>query len=141
MFLRDKICNSKSSNFHHIITSIILLVAAVDNHNYSYTIGIDREDIYLWYESTDSSVQLTDIKWKRHGITGIFINPLLVYNLIYLQSTSYVTIECIDTTSGYSFVTVGLFFQGLLLLSNCIFLSYYSMSHNYWRLAVNCDQT
>ena len=87
----------------------------MDNHNYSYTIGIDREDIYLWYESTDSSVQLTDIKWRRQDITGTFINPLLVYNLIYyLQSTSYVTMECIDTTSGYSFVTVGLFFQGLL---------------------------
>ena len=87
----------------------------MNNHNYSYTIGIDREDIYLWYESIDNSVQLTDLKWRRQDITGIFINPLLVYDIIYyLQSTSYVTMECIDITSGYSFLTVGLFFQGLL---------------------------
>ena len=94
---------------------LVLLVAAVNNHNYSYTIGIDREDIYLWYESTDNSVQLTDVKWRREDVIGTFINPLLVYNLIYhLQSTSYVSMECVDTTSSYSFITVGIFFQGLL---------------------------
>ena len=87
----------------------------MDNRDYSYTIGIDREDIYLWYESTNSSVQLTDIKWRRQDITGIFINPVLVYLIYYLQSTRYVTMECIDIKSGYSFVTVGVFFQGLLI--------------------------
>ena len=93
------------------------LLYILNNHNYSYTIGIGREDIYLWYESTDNSVQLTDIKWRREDVIGTFINPLLVYNLIYhLQSTSYVTMECVDTTSSYSFIIVGIFFQGLLHL-------------------------
>ena len=93
--------------------SSILFIAAVNNNNYRYTVGIDREDTFLFFPHTNSSVQLTDIYWKRDDLTGIFPNPLHIYSVSsYLNLPSNVTLECFDTESGNVFISVGLFIQG-----------------------------
>ena len=97
--------------------STILPVDVTDNNNYTYTIGIDRGDIYLWYPlQTDKSVPLTDIVWKRENIPGEYPNPLPVYSLVnFLKQTGNTTLECLDRVSGDSYVTVKLSFQGMLV--------------------------
>ena len=94
--------------------SVILHVDVTDNYNYTYTIGIDRDDIYLWYPPTNNSVLLTDIVWKREYTFEEYPNPLHVYSLVnFLKQTSNITMECINRAFGDTFVSVKLSLQGL----------------------------
>ena len=105
-----------SSIIRTVNYSAILLVDVMNNYSYSYTIGIDRDDIYLWYPPTDKSVQLTDIVWKRENIPGEFPNPLPIYSFVnFLKQTGNITIECSDRDSGDNFATVILSIQGLFV--------------------------
>ena len=108
---------------------VIYLLAAVNDYNYRYTIGVDTQDVYLWYLHT--SVPLTDIYWKLADTPGDFLNPLDVYSLTYhLNHIGDVILECFDIESRNSFINVGLQIQGLYyiyitksqLLSVCLFV-------------------
>ena len=83
--------------------------------NYTYTIGIDTVDSYLWYNHTNNSLQLTNIQWKGKDTTGVLTNPLNVYLLTYfLQNIGHVPMECIDIESDTILIAVGILVQGLL---------------------------
>ena len=98
---------------------VIYLLAAVNDYNYRYTIGVDTQDVYLWYSHT--SVPISDIFWKLADTPGDFLNPLDVYSLTYhLNHIGDVIMECFDIESRNSFINVGLQIQGLLYTCICI---------------------
>ena len=71
-------------------------------------------DSYLWYDPTDNSLQLTNIKWKRKDAIEVLTNPLNVYLMtFFLQNPGYVPMECINTKSDNILISVGIFVQGL----------------------------
>ena len=80
-----------------------------------YTIGIDRQDVYLWY--SHNTVPITDIFWKLEDATGNFLNPLDVYSLTYyLNHIGDIRLECFDIESRNALIRVGLLVQGLFIL-------------------------
>ncbi|KAI6647380.1 Low affinity immunoglobulin epsilon Fc receptor-like [Oopsacas minuta] len=100
---------------------------AVANRYYTYTIGIDNEDIYLFYSPADNSVQLTDIHWMIQGLPGILANPLNIYSLAsYIGDMNVITLNCYDIESGNILVSVALFVQNqpLIQLGNQIITSF-----------------
>ncbi|KAI6660002.1 hypothetical protein LOD99_14343 [Oopsacas minuta] len=100
------------------ILNIHSYTEVVNSFSYTYTIGIDSEDIYLLYTPTDSSVQLTNIHWMRDHLPGIFPNPLDIFSLTYyISSSSNITLECLETNLGNTFVSIGLLLQGPPLIT------------------------
>ena len=83
--------------------------------NYTYTSGIDAEDIFLFCNTEDSSVQLYNINWRRKDGLSYHSNPLDVYTLRnILMLTNSREMECFDTESGDLIMSVKLYIQGLL---------------------------
>ncbi|KAI6647376.1 hypothetical protein LOD99_12372 [Oopsacas minuta] len=108
-------------------TSRTIQLEAVANRYYTYTIGIDNEDIYLFYSPADNSVQLTDIHWMIQGLPGILANPLNIYSLAsYIGDMNVITLNCYDIESGNILVSVALFVQSqpLIQLGNQIITSF-----------------
>ena len=69
---------------------------------------------YLFCNTEDSSVQLSNIYWRRRDGLGYYINPLDVYTLRnILILTNNEEMECFDTESGDNIMSVGLYIQGL----------------------------
>ncbi|KAI6647384.1 hypothetical protein LOD99_12380 [Oopsacas minuta] len=100
---------------------------AVANSYYNYTIGIDNEDIYLFYSPADNSVQLTDIHWMIQGLPGILANPLNIYSLAsYIGDMNVITLNCYDIESGNILVSVALSVQSqpLIQLGNQIITAF-----------------
>ncbi|KAI6658464.1 Lactose-binding lectin l-2-like [Oopsacas minuta] len=121
---------TESGGMSRTYTAIMLsqnLYAAVNGYNYSYTVGVDSEDIYLNYIPTDNSVLLTDIYWRIQGLSGLFTNPLNINSLTsYIGDANFVTLYCYDIESGNIFISVALSVQGspLIQLGNEIINSF-----------------
>ena len=97
-----------------IIIYVICISESIDGNNYTYTTGIDAEDTFLFCNTEDSSVQLSNIYWKRKDGLGYYTNPLDVYTLRdILILTNNREMECFDTESGDNIMRVGLYLQGL----------------------------
>ena len=62
----------------------------------TYTIGIDREEIFLFCNSSNGSISLTDIKWRVTGNNRTFLNPLIPHSNMLLQSGTSYNIQCVD---------------------------------------------
>ena len=85
--------------------------------NYTYTSGIDAEDIFLFCNTEDSSVQLYNTYWRRKDGLGYYTNPLDVYTLRnILILTNSQEMECFDTESGDNIMSVELYVQGVFVL-------------------------
>ena len=87
--------------------------------NYTYTTGIDAEDTFLFCNTEDSSIQLSNIHWRLKDGLGYYTNPLDVYTLRnILLFTKNQGIECFDLKSGDLIMGVVLYIQGLLFSIN-----------------------
>ena len=83
--------------------------------NYTYTTGIDAEATFLFCNTEASSVQLSNIYWRRKDGISYHLNPLDVYTLRnVLILTNNQEMECFDTESGNNIISVGLYIQGTL---------------------------
>ena len=81
--------------------------------NYTYTTGIDAEATFLFCNTEDSSVQLSNIYWRRENRLGYYTNPLDVHTLRnILKHTNDQEMECFDIESGNNIISVGLYIQG-----------------------------
>ena len=87
----------------------------MNSDSYMYTIDVDGEDIFLFCNTDDSLVQLSNLYWRRKDIIGFYSNPLDVFTLRNtLILTNNRTMECFDIESDNTILSVGLFIQGLL---------------------------
>ena len=76
--------------------------------------GIDREDIFLFCPSPDSSVLLSDIHWRRQDRNGFYLNPLDLHRLGYLlKYSNSQPMECFDKESDSSILNIQLNIQGM----------------------------
>ena len=71
----------------------------------TYTIGIDREEIFLFCNSSNSFISLTDIKWRVTGDNRTFPNPLIPHSIMLLQSGTSYSIQCVDTADISNFLS------------------------------------
>ena len=104
---------------------MILLRSLEPNNgdNYTYTIGVNTESAFLFCNIEDSSMQLSNIYWRRNNRIGIYSNPLDVYGLRnILMHTNSQEMECFDTVSGDNIISMGLFIQGSYSVSSILFL-------------------
>ena len=86
--------------------------------NYTYTIGVDAKSAFLFCNVEDSSIQLSNIYWRRNNRIGFYSNPLDVYlSRNILMHTNSQEMECFDTVSGGNIMSMGLLIQGLLFRS------------------------
>ena len=73
----------------------------------------------------DSSVQLYNIYWRRKDGLVHYTNPLDVYtlrnNILFTESQE---MECFDTESGDSIMSVRLYIQGLFNINTPLSLHY-----------------
>ena len=89
------------------------LLVVVHAETYQYTMGVDTDDEFLFCQSPDDSVQLSDIHWRRQDRIGFFPNPLDISRLGYLlKYTNTHPMECFDTESDNTIVSVQLNVQG-----------------------------
>ena len=81
-------------------------LVAVDAADYVYTIGIDREDEYLYCLSPNRI-------WRRKNTIGIYPNPLDIFKLGFLlKYTNSHLMECGDAAANGSILSIGLVIQG-----------------------------
>ena len=81
-------------------------LVAVDAADYVYTIGIDREDEYL-YCPTPNQI------WRREDTIGIYPNPLDIFKLGYiLKYTNTHSMECVSPATKNTTVSIKLVLQG-----------------------------
>ena len=78
----------------------------------TYTIGIDREEIFLFCNSSNSSISLTGIKWRVTGDNRTFPNPLIPHSNMLLQSGTNYSIQCVDTRTNTNILSRNYFVQG-----------------------------
>ena len=79
--------------------TVLLILEFSPNNNAieaTYTIGIDREEIFLFCNSSNSSISLTDIKWRVTGNNRTFPNPLIPHSNMLLQNGTSYNIQCVD---------------------------------------------
>ena len=104
-----------------------MLSESKNGDNYTYTTGIDAEDTFLFCNTEDSSIQLYNIYWRRKDGLGYYTNPLDVYTLRnILILTNNQEMECFDTESGNSIMSVRLYIQGTLLRTSAYPITLYS---------------
>ena len=101
----------------------VLLFACIytvpeNGDNYTYTTGIDAEDTFLFCNTEDSSIQLSNIHWRLKDGLGYYTNPLDVYTLRNILLFTNQGIECFDLKSGDLIMGVVLYIQGLLFSIN-----------------------
>ena len=112
-------CMSHNSSFlcNHLTAVIWFVLSEPKNgDNYTYTSGIDAEDTFLFCNTEDSSVQLSNIYWRRQNRIGSYSNPLDVYSLRNtLIHTNSHDMQCFDVESGINIRSIGLFIQGWFL--------------------------
>ena len=102
--------------YKHIRFKVFLyFLVAVDAISYTYTIGIDSVDEFLFCREPDTAIQLSTLKWRRMGTVRYFSNPLdLITQGSILTYTNSQPMECINTANNQSILRVGLIFQGFL---------------------------
>ena len=75
--------------------------------------GVDTESAFLFCHNSSQAIQLSDIHWRRHDSIGFFTNPLEIHRLGYLlKNTKTHSMECFDTESDNTIVSVQLNVQG-----------------------------
>ena len=82
----------------------------------NYMIGIDREEVFLFCNSSNSSISLTDIKWKVTGNNRIFPNPLIPHSNMLLQSGTSYNIQCVDIRTNSIILSTQYAVQGKQLV-------------------------
>ena len=99
-------------------SNLVSVLEAVNVNNYTYTIGIDKNDTFLFRNTNDTSIQLSNIYWRRKDVIGFYPNPLDVYSLgnILIHTNNHL-MECFDFESNDNILSVDLFIQGKLLMN------------------------
>ena len=70
----------------------------------TYTIGIDREEIILFCNSSSSNSTLTDIKWLLVGTNGSgFPNPVNLHTNMLLQNGPIYSVQCRDVVASVTY--------------------------------------
>ena len=107
----NQFCKYKHTRFKVFLYFLV----AVDAISYTYTIGIDSVDEFLFCREPDTAIQLSTLKWRRMGTVRYFSNPLdLITQGSILTYTNSQPMECINTANNQSILRVGLIFQGFI---------------------------
>ena len=111
-----------------LYTNFVSFLEAINTNNYTYTIGSDRDNTFLFCNTNDTSIQLSNIYWRRKDVIGFYSNPLDVYSLrnILIGTNDHI-MECYDFESDNNILSIGLFIQGKI--ANVTLFSYYCRSH------------
>ena len=114
-----------------IIYKFVSFLESINTNNYTYTIGSDRENTFLFCNTNDTSIQLSNIYWRRKDVIGFYSNPLDVYSLrnILIGTNDHI-MECYDFESDNNILNVGLFIQGKIAKSNYILTTMLSLPSN-----------
>ena len=110
-----------------MLLNFVSILEAINTNNYTYTIGTDRENTFLFCNTNDTSIQLSNIYWRRKDVIGFYSNPLDVYslrNILILKNDH--TMECYDFESDNNILNVGLFIQGKIAKSQYIYLGLFN---------------
>ena len=100
-----------------IVLQILEFTPSDNTIESTYTIGIDREEVFLFCNSSNSSIPLTDIKWRVTGNNRTFPNPLFPHSNMLLQSGTSYNIQCLDISTNSIILSTQYSVQGMRLLS------------------------
>ena len=82
---------------------------------YIYTTGMDEGNLFLFCNTDDNSVQLSNLYWRREDRVGFYPNPLDLQELAnVLKYTNDHDMECFDIESENEIMSIKLLAQGLL---------------------------
>ena len=98
------------------ISIYLVFIPGGNTENRVYTIGIDREEVFLFCNSSNSSISLTDIKWRVTGNNGTFPNPLIPHSNMLLQSGTSYNIQCVDIRTNFIILSTQYTVQGIFFV-------------------------